>query len=76
MMLSEALAMEHYRLHIIEQWPDGANRDAALAGVRSALDGLAASQSGGLAAWVCIVCGSGGKQPARDGGCSRPGRQV
>jgi hypothetical protein len=55
-MLSESLAMEHYRLHVIEQWPEGAKKDAGLASVRSALRGLLAPQGSG--AWVCMVCGS------------------
>lgn len=54
-MLSESLAMEHYRLHVIEAWPEGATKEAALASVRSAIRGLLVSQ--GSSAWVCVVCG-------------------
>lgn len=54
-MNKQWLAMEHYRLHIIEAWPDGLRKDAALAAVHSAIDGLqrglATSESD-----VCAVC--------------------
>ena len=56
--MAELLAMEHYRLHVIERWPEGANKDAALAGIRSALASLLRSSSGDTAHWACIVCGS------------------
>ena len=32
---------EHHRLHIIEEWPDGPQKQAALAAVRSKLASLA-----------------------------------
>jgi hypothetical protein len=57
-MFIESLAMEHYRLHLIERWPDGANKDAAIAGVRSALEGLLRSECRNTAQWACIVCGA------------------
>lgn len=56
--MAELLAMEHYRLHVIERWPTGANKDAALAGIRSALAGLLRASSGDTTRWICIVCGS------------------
>jgi hypothetical protein len=57
--VAESLAMEHHRLHIIERWPEGANKDAALASIRSALAGLLRSESVvGTSAWACIVCGA------------------
>lgn len=54
--VSASLAMEHYRLHSIERWPDGAHKDAALASIRSTLAGLARCNSHNGAPWVCIVC--------------------
>ena len=57
--LAEALTMEHYRLHTIERWPEGARKDAALAGVRSALAGMRDCKSPDAADWMCIVCGVG-----------------
>ena len=38
--VTESLAMDHYRLHIIERWPEGAHKDAALSSVRCSLAGL------------------------------------
>jgi hypothetical protein len=49
--------MEHYRLHTIEEWPEGAPKDAALNSVRSALEGLQRLAFHGTANWTCIVCG-------------------
>jgi hypothetical protein len=37
----EWLAMEHYRLHVVEEWPDGPYKQAAMAAIRSTLDSLA-----------------------------------
>ena len=34
------LANEHHRIHLIEQWPDGPRKQAALAAARSALESL------------------------------------
>lgn len=56
-MLTESLAMEHYRLHVIEHWPDGEKKEAALAGVQSAIEGLLRTQCGDLTQWRCVVCG-------------------
>lgn len=40
-MYSQWLKTEHDRLHIIEQWPDGPAKSAALAAIRSSLASLA-----------------------------------
>jgi len=34
------LAMEHYRLHSVEAWPESPRKDKALAAIRSSLAGL------------------------------------
>ncbi len=39
-MKDQWLAMEHYRLHLIEEWPDGPKKEGALAAIRSSLDSL------------------------------------
>lgn len=57
-MLTESLAMEHYRLHLIERWPAGGAKDAALAAVRSTLESLVRDASPEFAHWCCIVCGA------------------
>jgi hypothetical protein len=40
-MHSEWLAMEHYRIHVMELWPDGPRKVAGLAAAPSALESLA-----------------------------------
>jgi hypothetical protein len=40
-MYSQWLKTEHDRLHIVEQWPDGPQKSAALAAIRSSLNSLA-----------------------------------
>ena len=37
-MYAAWLASEHSRIHLIEQWPSGPRREAALAAARSTLD--------------------------------------
>ena len=37
----EWLAMEHYRLHSVEAWPDSPRKEAAMTAIRSKLDSLA-----------------------------------
>ncbi len=69
--MAELLSMEHYRLHNVERWPEGANKDTALAGIRSALVGLLRACSGDTAGWACIVCGSSLFQRADRAGFSR-----
>jgi hypothetical protein len=34
------IAVEHYRLHTVEEWPDGPYKEATLAAIHSALAGL------------------------------------
>ena len=41
-MLNEWLAVEHNRIHVMEQWPEGPMKEAGLAAARSALKVLAA----------------------------------
>jgi hypothetical protein len=36
-MHTEWVAMEQYRIQVMEQWPDGPGKDCALAAARSAL---------------------------------------
>ena len=50
-MYRDFLAMEHYRLHVIEQWPDSPVKKAGLAAVRSTLASLA-----GIAKFECDTC--------------------
>lgn len=50
------IAMEHYRLHVVEDWAEGPRKDAALTAIRSALDGLERSLPD--LAFECCVCGA------------------
>lgn len=54
-MNKQWLAMEHYRMHVIEQWPDSPRKHAALAAARSAIASLQDADPT-LAAEVCLVC--------------------
>jgi hypothetical protein len=54
-MKTQWLAMEHYRLHVVEQWPDGPQKEAALAAVHSTIESLT-SQGPEDAALVCSIC--------------------
>jgi hypothetical protein len=62
-MVTESLAMEHHRLHVIEQWPEGPEKRARLAAVRSAIAGLERLEAPGAKHWSCIVCGCRGAMP-------------
>ncbi len=39
-MKEQWLAMEHYRLHSVEAWPDGPHKEGALAAIRATLKSL------------------------------------
>ena len=39
-MYNEWLAMQHYRIHVMEQWPDGPRKRAGLAAARSVIERL------------------------------------
>ena len=43
-MIFEWIAAEHHRLHLVEQWPEGAYKQAALAAIDSSLQGLLRNQ--------------------------------
>lgn len=57
-MISTWLAVEHHRIHLIENWPDGARKQASLASARSALAGLERSASSEASEFVCEICES------------------
>ena len=52
-MQSEWLALEHHRIHLMEQWPDGPRKEAGLNSARSALQSLLLSVSNGAASGGC-----------------------
>jgi hypothetical protein len=39
------IAMEHYRLHMAEEWPDSAYKRSTLAAIRSVLGNLSSDQA-------------------------------
>ena len=47
---------EHHRLHVIEEWPDSPQKQAALAAVRSKLASLARNLPSGPESSFCEVC--------------------
>jgi hypothetical protein len=53
-MLSCWIATEHYRLHLVERWPNSPHKDATLAAIYSALASL--EQDSRSASQECIVC--------------------
>jgi hypothetical protein len=59
-MYAEWVATEHYRLHVIEEWPEGARKAVALSATRSSLQSLLQNhQPEGLLA-ACEICLSRG----------------
>jgi len=50
----EWLAMEHYRLHSVEGWPESPRKEKALAAIRSSLAGLSRISE----PLDCLICGS------------------
>lgn len=52
-MREQWLAVEHHRLHAIEEWPDGPRKQAALASIHSKLESLS---QGLLPSTECTVC--------------------
>jgi hypothetical protein len=63
------LASEHSRIHLIEQWPDGPRKTAALVAARSALNSLLRNVSllpsvpGDASAFRCAICGGRRNSP-------------
>ena len=53
----EWIAFEHYRIHVIEQWPDGPMKQAGLASARSALDRMVRIMPEGPS-FACTICAS------------------
>ena len=56
-MLSEWLAAEHYRIHVMERWPDGPRKAVGLAAARSALESLVRTAPEEYS-FACAICAS------------------
>ena len=53
-MQNQWLAMEHYRLHAVEEWPDSPRKKAVLAAIHCKLKSLAGAPL--FATTGCAVC--------------------
>jgi len=60
-MLAAWIAMEHYRLHTVENWPASPLKNATLTAIRSALASLGEDPSGAPAS--CAICSLRSKSP-------------
>lgn len=50
------LAMEHYRMHVIEHWPESPAKHAGLAAVRATLKSLAQTAPSSETPFECAIC--------------------
>jgi hypothetical protein len=50
------IAMEHYRIHLLESWPSSPQKEASLRAARSALSSLLRRVSADAPAFTCVVC--------------------
>jgi len=55
-MSNQWLAMEHYRLHEVEQWPEGRKKCATLAAIRSSMESLCRDPSPLPGYSNCLIC--------------------
>lgn len=53
-MKQQWIAMEHYRMHKIEEWPEGPVKEGALSAVHSALAGLSRDPLFTVDCQVCL----------------------
>ncbi len=53
-MKDQWLALEHYRMHTIESWPEGPHKDGALAAVQSSVESLIRSGAHDVDCHVCL----------------------
>jgi hypothetical protein len=56
-MQIEPMAFEHYRIHVMELWPDGPRKEAGLGSARSVLDRMARTMPEG-SSFECAICAS------------------
>jgi hypothetical protein len=56
-MYIQRMAFEHYRIHVMELWPDGPGKEAGLASARYSLESLARTMPTG-SSFTCTVCAS------------------
>ncbi len=63
-MYAAWLASEHFRIHVIEEWPDGPRKEAALSAARSAVNSLLRSAHPDVLNFHCSVCANRRKSVA------------
>jgi hypothetical protein len=56
--IGQWIRMEHYRLHCVEEWPDGSHKDATLISIRSVLQRLETASTAAVEPAQCMVCAS------------------
>jgi hypothetical protein len=61
-MVSEWMAMERYRIAVMELWPEGPRKEAGLAAARSSLDSLARNMREGCS-FACVTYPYMGQTP-------------
>jgi len=69
-MQFEWIALEHHRLHTVEEWADSPHKEAALAAIQATIQSLLRIQRPGVSLPLCEICLSrqnseAGLQPAR-----------
>jgi len=57
-MITDWIAMEHYRLHVVENWPDGPRREATLTAIHSKLASFGKQSHVTTGARDCSICSS------------------
>jgi hypothetical protein len=57
-MQNQWVAMEHYRLHVVEEWPDSPYKQATLAAIQSTLTSLSREACPVKNQVQCTICAS------------------
>ena len=57
----EWLAVEHYRIHLMELWPDGPRKEAGLAAAHSAIESMGCMRARSL--FRCATCATRRSRP-------------
>lgn len=55
-------AVEHYRLHCAEEWPDSPYKTAMIAAIRARLESLARAAGAAGVQWRCMTCAANRKR--------------
>ena len=55
-MQKQWVAMEHYRLHMVEEWPDSPYKQATLAAIQSTLVSLLPEAGVATSQQQCAIC--------------------